>query len=233
MRTTLTLLISLLLYTTTYAQCENAYFAFEDGVTFELTSYKANGKETGKVKNEIKEGEAKNQVTVKHEIYDKKGDLLNEGEYDVICENGTIRMDMRGLIPEETMGGMENMEMTVDGDFLEFPAALEVGQELPDGTGTLTMNMSQGGMDINTTMNFSYSDRKVEKKETVTTPAGTFDTYKIIQTTTVDSKVMGISNSSSMKSASWIAEGVGTVKTENYNKKGKVNSYTLLTDFGK
>lgn len=234
MKTILVLLISFLVCTVSFAQCDNAYFPFEDGVTFELTSFKSNGKETGKVKNEIVNGDQEDQVTVKNEIYDKKGKLLNEGEYTVICKNGSIQIDMRGFIPEQTMSQMENMEMTLDGDFLEIPNDLEAGQELPDGTGTITMKMSQGGVDMNTNMNFTYTDRKVEKEETITTPAGTFDTYKITQTTNIDSEIMGMmSQSSSMRSASWIAEGVGTVKSENYDKKGKVESYTLLTDFGK
>lgn len=222
-------LLSCAICLTSSAQCENAYFPFDDGVTYELTSYKPNGKETGKTKSSIASTDKSNTVIVKNEIYDKKGKLLNEGEFEVTCENGTVKVDMEKFIPQEIHDNYENMEMTMEGDFLEFPSDLEVGQTLPDGAGTLTIKMGSGGVDMNMKMNVTFKNRKVEKKETVETPAGTYDTYKITQTTDIHTEMMGMNRTISTSSASWLSESVGTVRSENYDKNGKLESYSVLT----
>lgn len=231
MKSILLFLTFVLCNTFSFAQCEKTYFPFEDGVSFELTNYKSNGKETGKVKSTIRDTDQENRIIVQNEIYDKKGKLISDGEYEVICDNGTVKIDMKRFIPEDLMKGHENMEMVIEGDFMEIPASLEVGQELPDGSGTITMSMSGGGMDMKTTMDLTFTDMKVEKEETITTPAGTFETFKITQTTNVDMNMVGMKKTTTTTSANWLAKGVGTVKTENYDKKGKVDSYTELTSF--
>ena len=78
------------------------------------------------------------------------------------------------------------------------------------------------------TMKFDIKNRKVEKKESITTPAGTFVCYKV--TYDMDMKVL---MRRSMKTAEWLAPGVGVVKTETYNQKGELEGYTELTKFVK
>ncbi|MCF6348980.1 MAG: DUF3108 domain-containing protein [Flavobacteriaceae bacterium] len=67
---------------------------------------------------------------------------------------------------------------------------------------------------------------KVEKREEITIPAGTFDCYVISFETEFK---MGIKRKG--KTRQWLAKGVGIVKTEDYNKKGKVISKSVLTKF--
>ena len=82
-------------------------------------------------------------------------------------------------------------------------------------------------------MNFNMStlitDREVLGKESVTTPAGTFDCYIITQSTHI--KSMAANQKRTTKQ--WIAEGVGVVKSEDYNKKGKLDGTSVLTSFSK
>lgn len=77
-------------------------------------------------------------------------------------------------------------------------------------------------MKMNMTM--EMVDRKVEGKESLTTSAGTFDCYVISYTTEMK---MGLNTM--FKNKEWIAEGVGMVKSENYNKNGKLMGYSELT----
>jgi hypothetical protein len=70
------------------------------------------------------------------------------------------------------------------------------------------------------------SDRQVISSEEVSVPAGTFDCIKLKQTTTIS----GIGNRS-YTGTTWLAPGIGTVRSENYDKKGELDSYTELTKF--
>jgi hypothetical protein len=60
----------------------------------------------------------------------------------------------------------------------------------------------------------------------VTTPAGTFECYKL----SFDSEVKTILKMTT-KSVQWIAKNVGAVKTETFDKNGKSLGTTELTDF--
>ena len=78
-------------------------------------------------------------------------------------------------------------------------------------------------------MNIIITDREVVGKETLTTPAGTFECFVISQSNV--SK--GMTGTIKRTSKQWIAAGVGVVKTEDYKKNGKLDGYSLLTSFSK
>ena len=60
--------------------------------------------------------------------------------------------------------------------------------------------------------------------ESVTTPAGTFYCYKINHETSSKDMLQTVTS----KSASWIVEGVGTVKSESYDRRGRLLGSTEL-----
>jgi hypothetical protein len=60
---------------------------------------------------------------------------------------------------------------------------------------------------------------KVIARETITTPAGSFDCYKIETNTKLTA--MGESGDM-MKAVSWVSAGIGDVKTETYGPEGKL-----------
>ncbi len=141
------------------------------------------------------------------------------------CHNDVYYMDLTGLVPAESMAAMGSMEMTFSGDALEFPRNMSVGQSLPDATGSF--KASTGGLSL-MSMTFDYTDRKVEDKTNITTPAGTFDCYKISYT--MNMKFMG---KRSYKVVQYFNSEAGAVRTENYDQKGELESYTVLTKFSK
>ena len=112
------------------------------------------------------------------------------------------------------LGGGAAIEMTTDVPLI--PARLAVGLEL--GTGSIVMNM--GG--IKTTQ--EIHTHKVVGREQLTTPAGTFDCYIVEQTYTA--KMAFIKAKGSQKV--WYARGIGTVKTETYDKRGKLSTQQIL-----
>ena len=76
-------------------------------------------------------------------------------------------------------------------------------------------------------MEMSITNRKVVDEVEITTPIRTFDTYKI--TAQEDIKMTMLNRSSS--STYYYAEGYGQVKSESYDKNGKLSGYMLLTKF--
>ncbi len=101
------------------------------------------------------------------------------------------------------------------------PANLEVGMELECGEIVATVS------GIKTTQ--TITSHKVVAREELTTPAGTFDCFVVEQVYTAQVafvKVKGIQKV-------WYARGVGNVKTETYDKKGKLASRQTLTSFTK
>ena len=73
-------------------------------------------------------------------------------------------------------------------------------------------------------MSASGTDRKITRTEKLQTPAGTFDCF--VMEETITSKVLMVKEVE--KTISWYAYGIGLVKEETYDKKGKLTSTILL-----
>ncbi len=135
-----------------------------------------------------------------------------------------VSIDFSSLAAPGSMEQYKDMEVEMKGTDLILPNNLSVGQTLPDSEMLVTVRIAP----INMKMNTNVFNRKVEGRESLTTPAGTFDCYVI----SFDSEAkMGFNVSSSGKQ--WIAQGVGMAKQESYNKKGKLTGISLLTAFNK
>lgn len=78
------------------------------------------------------------------------------------------------------------------------------------------------------TMQTTGTGRVVEAKESLTTPAGTFQCIRTRQTMQIENKAMGIPMRFEVASVSWYAPGVGQVRTDSYRKDKLVGS-TVLT----
>ena len=214
------LLVSLLAIGVSWSQCHD-YYDFEEGAYWRFSSYNAKGKLMGQSTQTVLKYEATGtgyQATVQVVSIDKKGKKGEPIELDWECKDGVMLFDMKKFLPEEQMAGMEDLEIAVTGDHLELPSGLIIGDELPDAS--VVMDMSTGGMGMKITVNIT--NRLVEKKEIITTEAGTFDCVKISSTITTKTIM-----SMEMQSVEWVALGVGMVKSETY-RKGNMVGYTVL-----
>jgi hypothetical protein len=209
-----------------YAQCSNPYYQLHEGTLIEIENYDAKGKAEGKTEIRVidwNETTAGFKATIGYKIFDKKGKQAYEGDYTLECIDGAIHIDMSAFVPDESMQAFKDMELEMKMDQLEYPVELREGQILEDATFEMTAKNSP--MPMNFT--FIITDRKVEGKESVTTPAGTFDCFKISHTT--NSKMM-IANSN-FRTVQYITEKYGAVKTETYRSNGKLVGYSLLNKF--
>jgi hypothetical protein len=166
--------------------------------------------------------------TMVQEIIDaKKNEVINTTESDWVCEGGTLSFHINTMSFMENSGaGANGMTMDVTGDKFDVPSSFRVGQTLKDITYNLKMSMGSMTM-MNRT--FTVKDRKVEAQESVTTPAGTFDCYRISFTTTSSGGIGGGTTRSTM----WYAKDVGMVKSEVYSDNGKLVAKQVLSKIEK
>ena len=201
------------------------YLPTDKGTIWEITNYTSKGKVTGKIVYELVDKvEDGNDITftVKNSTYDKKGEELYTSTFDAKCVNGKFEFDMTYKMDGAALQAYEDMDIQVDASEFEIPTLDETpGTQLADGTLEVQIGAG-GGLGINMTV--LVTDRLVEAKENITTPAGTFDCIVLSQK--VSTKMLIRINGSSRE---WYSENIGMVRSESYNKKGKLLGYSELT----
>lgn len=207
------------------AQC-NDYYVLQQGSEWTYDNFDGKGKSSGKNIQKVKAYESTSdgfKATINSIIQNDKGKTLMEGDLDMTCTDGTIIIDMRKFIPEEQRKSFSSYEMKMESENLEIPSKLSPGQTLKNGTITMTAV----GSPIPMKLSVNITDRKVEAKETITTPAGTFECYKISSKLTSTTQ-MGVNMTFQFASNEWIAENTGMVKSESFDKNGKLSGTTVL-----
>lgn len=212
------------------ADCNSLLF-FKEGTQTTMTSYNDDGKVTGSSKtiySKVVKNAGGVSVTASQENFDKKGKSSTKSEYTIKCEKGTLFFDMKMALPQQQADSYKDFEMTVEGADKEFPTNFVVGTSLKDAS-IKFMFKSKDGMEMPMmTTSIKITNRKIEAKESVTTPAGTFECYKI--TEDVEMKTIFAIR---VKSISWFNAEAGTVKTESYKENGKYTGKTELTELKK
>lgn len=199
------------------------YMLIEKDVTLEYKDYDAKEKLMGSHSSKViglAESDGILSVTFHSVSKDAKDKVTSEGDFVFTCQGGEIKIDMKSMMGSQ-MEDMEDMEVTIDQTNLVYPSTFTEGQTLPDAK--MTMKVSTGGMVI-MTMVMDVVDRKVEKFETITTPAGSYQCVKLSQTNKMDSGMMKMTT----KTVDWFSLGVGSVRSESYDDKGALQSYTVL-----
>ena len=195
------------------------------GSTWEMTHYSKNDKVSGSTGYELLEKvESGDSLTlrIRSTSFDEKGEEIYVNEFDAFCRGGVFEMDMKGMLNGQTMSSYESMDVTVDATQYPLPTLTEaVGTALKDGT--LTVQVAMNG--VNTfRMVVEVTDRLVAARETMETTAGTYDCVKISQTvkTKMIVKIVATSNE-------WYSPNVGLVRSESFDKKGRLTGYSVLT----
>ncbi len=197
------------------------YYPLKENVRYEMTHYNGKDKVQSSVSYLVKEADD-NGALIVADFIDKKGNEINHMEYRIDCVNNGISIDFKSLGNNNIMEQYKDAEVEMTGTNIELPNNLSANQTLPDANMTMKINMAPLSM----TMFIDITNRKVEGNETITTPAGTFECVVITHDLNLK---MGISKKSFFKQ--WFAEGAGMVKSEEYNKRGKVISKSVMTKF--
>ena len=207
--------------------CSQAFFAMKEKTKVSRSNFDGKGKLTGSSETVVKAVKPTDKgfaATMEVVIKNEKGKTtLDAKNYDVQCENGSVKLDISSMYMGDMAAQMKSMEVTVSGSGIDIPATLTEGQTLSDGDSQI--KMGSNGMTF-MTMTFAIKNRKVEKKEKLTVGAGTYDAYKI--TYDMDFKMLF---KKSIKVAQWVVNGVGMIKSETYNSKGELEGSSEMTKF--
>lgn len=223
----LVFLMLILSYVVKSQNCD-AYLPLVKGKTFEIQNFNVKDKLQStaihSINNVVKEGGA-SLATIQTLVKDNSGKEIAKMEYSLKCTGSSMLLDMKSFISPEMLKGWQNMEMKVEGGDLELPLEMKVGSTLKDGR--MKIDVLTNGVPL-TSMEAEYTNRKLEKTESITVPAGTFNCTKLtydIKTTTK----LGFSFSVESKSVEYYSPGKGIVRAEFYDKKGKLTGYNVLS----
>ncbi|MFC0183930.1 hypothetical protein SAMN04515674_102531 [Pseudarcicella hirudinis] len=220
------LLIALVLSVsaTAHSFAQNCGFALlTNNTEMEMTNYDKKGEPIGKISYKVISSTG-NESKVSTRITDKKGKETLAGEGTYKCSGGVFSMSMKTMLPQEQMSGMKDMEIKSADTYLNYPSDLSVGATLPENE--FTAEAYSGGMKIMTIL-LKITDRKVTGKESVTTPAGTFDCYKITSTESLKT----IFNMTFTVNE-WFCPNVGVIKSESFKGEKPMGS-SLVTKLSK
>lgn len=228
-RLKVTLIMGLLAAFISYAQ-ENCYtyFPSETGQEWSYKSYDRRNRLTGSSLHTIAI-ENTGGMTVKSISFDKNGEPLGfkddegniqvyEVDYDIFCIDGGLYMPPESVTHSFT-NLFEGLEVDVSGDnFLVSNGIMNTDMTLPDYHIKMKVNAAALKIEIN------VSSRRITGSETIETPAGTFQCLTMEQNT--NTKVGFINRQN--RTVSWIAPGIGMVKSITYKRNGNVLSTTQL-----
>ena len=203
--------------------CSN-YFYLQNNKTIEMTVSNKNGKESGKMTYKVSDAKKNGSnvtATINSEFVDAKGETISKATNNVKCDNGVMQMNMKAFIPAAQLGQMKSGTATASDVYIEYPATLNVGDHLKDGQFSMDYESASG---LKSTIEISITDRKVEGKESTTTPAGTWECYKISSKNRITTRIAGIGIPINLTVTEWYAPGFGVVKTESKTGKTEITS---------
>ncbi|GAB3327298.1 hypothetical protein GCM10027299_27740 [Larkinella ripae] len=202
---------------------------FKPGASYEMQSFSPKDKLVNRLVYTIKDAKTEGgstRISVTMQSFDEKDKPAPEMAVTYTCTGSELIADLSGMIMA-TNDAMKDMEVRVKENKLIYPKQLGAGNKLPDGELTAEMyNKGSKMMD----MNLNIVNRLVDGKESLTTPAGTFDVYKISSEVNMTNRAMGIPIRATFRSVSYRTnEVLFDIKTETYNKNGKLKGYTVLS----
>lgn len=220
---TILLVVLILAGSYTFSQNCGGYYYLQNNKTIEMTITNKKGKETGKLVYEIlnvgKQGNA-TTATINSEMFDKNGKSISKATNNVQCENGILMMDMKMFIPSAQQEQMGDVSATGTVSYIEYPARMKEGDDLRDASFSTDFKSKSG---LGGHISIDMTNRKVEGKEDVTTPAGTWNCYKISYHSKMVFK-MGIGIPMNSNVTEWYAPGFGVVKTESNGGATEITS---------
>ena len=216
-------LIILIMLSVTGLQAQNIFFPTKVGSVQTYATLNNKGKVEGYVRQtitDIKGGGNDMTISYLSEIIDKEnkdGEAKMSIPLTIHIKDGIMYFDLNSMMPaQKDQPQMGELKMEITGAPTEIPTNLQVGQTLKDANMVMSMNM--GFIKMKTEVNLTNG--KCLAIEDVTVPAGTYKSHKVTQT--AQATVMKIQSTTT--TITWYAPGIGTVKSETYDKDNKLQS---------
>jgi hypothetical protein len=223
-RISFTTLLVLFAFTAANGQNCADFFPQKEGAVLKHVTYDKKGKVTGSSEMAYKEKTVKDdwsEAVFMSTYSDKKGEAIFENEVKVECKNGVLYFSSSKFLDPSSMSAYESMDVEVEAEHMDLPLDGKAGTELKDGK--VTAVVRNNGMKL-VTISVEIFNRKIDAIETIETPAGSFECIKSSFDIHTE---MGFVKMN-MSSVEWYSRDVGPVRSESYDKKGKLASYTVL-----
>lgn len=210
------------------AQECNPILFLKEGNVLEYVNYDKKGKEISTTVHEtiaVDKQPDRIEAILKGTVKEVKGKDDYSMEYKATCREGIISIEMARFFDSSKLMEYdeEDFVVEVDGSVLEFPRGMVAGDILNDGS--ITVRVAKESFTIITII-MDVKNRKVHAKESVTTPAGTFNCQKVTFDFYTKFGIFKLYGSGT----EWYQDDKVLVRSESYNKKGKLIGYTELTN---
>jgi len=240
--TLLPLFFFLLLAPAARSQDCSQYFFLQKGKVIEIGSYDKKGDSIGRQVYSVADVSTSGGTvtgSLSSETFNKKGKSIAKATGKIRCNGGVMMVDMKLMLPPGPQGGPQgpkgppigpqpqpqgdpfsSADVKADSVFLEYPVTMKPGDALKD----VNFNMTINGNGPTRTVNMIISNRKVESQESVTTPAGTWNCYKISFKSKVTAKMGPFGFPVNIEGEEWYAPGFGIVKTQSKSGSTAITS---------
>ncbi len=193
-----------------HAQNCTDYFFLQKGKTIEMTLYWKTGQSMKQVYHVENVSSSGNVTTAVVNVEVIAGGRSSVKSVNTIkCNGGNLLVNMKMSMPTP-QGDKDIIEAKSQEFYIEYPANMSVGDQLKDGI----LNLDDG-------FKMVVQDRKVQGKEKITTPAGTWDCFRITQKTKIT--ITGI-HPIDVETTEWYAPGFGVVKTQSDKMRTEITS---------
>jgi hypothetical protein len=219
--TIITVFVSLII------NAQESFFPTKEGMVLRYKSFDKKDKISGMMRYTIEKVNISGSnidFTYLCEVLDNKEKLVFKEQITVHQKDDVMYIDMGNFLNKAAFQqeGEIPAEVEIKGNNMEIPLNPTPGQTLPDAN--IEMAMKMGIMNMK--MTADVTNRKVEAIEEISVTGGSFKCYKF--SGDVNTVAMGIKVQS--KTVEWFAKGIGTVKTESYDKKGNLTGRTELIE---
>jgi hypothetical protein len=211
-------------------------FGLEPGTETVYQLQDAKGKALGTIRNRVvkldSEQNKKQTITtttalLKSGHYDDKNRLLNLQDLTFRCRQDTSFTDGTSELETARLKSFRDRIFTYEPVPLAWPNQPTVGSELPSGG--ITVQVSSSAVDIAKVYSTVQKRKIVSGPEPVTTPAGTFQCYKVeSEHESATAPRADVVMRNVQRVVDYYAPNIGVVRTEVYDKKGKLAEVRLL-----
>ena len=208
----------------------SAYYWFKEGRQITYLQKNADGKTTGETIVNINKVSSSGDTLIA-EIATTIGNKIEPITLKYKCIGTKVLIDLNSMLSNnmfKTMMTKKNMSMEMSSGYLEFPYSMKVGDELAASAVEIKVKMDNS---IFMSATSKVNSRKVEAKENVTTPAGSWNCYRISEQREMIMDMKGMTMpAQKTKSEQWFADGFGIVKQNFYDADGKLQLSSELKE---
>jgi hypothetical protein len=189
------------------AQDCKTFLFMSTNAQIEMTIYDKKGKAAGVQSwnvTDVKNDGNGYSSTINTLFKDEKGKEISKGTGLYKCSGGMLQADMQMVMPPQPQ--LQTSDVKLSNAYIEYPYTMTVGESLKDAQMEMDLTLNSG---MKSKVNFKETNRKVNAKESVTTPAGTWDAYQISYDANMRIQMGPIGVPTNFTVKEWYVPGIG------------------------